>query len=160
MLDRASDEGRPLSPMKLLKLVYIAYGWSLAILDKKLFEEPIYAWDHGPVVRSLYHEFKHFGRHPIQEPSIDLDLDHERFVVPRIPEDDERANVVLNKVWDVYKNFSAWDLRNKTHEPDSPWTRVYKEDQRDTVIPDDLIASHFRQKISQYLDNARKSTAA
>ena len=31
MLDRAEEDARGLSPMKLLKLVYIGYGWSLAV---------------------------------------------------------------------------------------------------------------------------------
>lgn len=54
-----------MSLLKLIKLVYLAYGWSIA-LDYRLFDEPIVAWKHGPVIRSLYHEFKHFGAAPIK----------------------------------------------------------------------------------------------
>ena len=32
MLDRAEQAEKSVTPMKLLKLVYIAYGWSLAVL--------------------------------------------------------------------------------------------------------------------------------
>ena len=52
MLDKADQEGRPVTQMKLLKLVYIAYGWYLSLVNKKLFSEEIYAWKHGPVIRS------------------------------------------------------------------------------------------------------------
>ena len=86
MLSRAENEGRDMSPMKLLKLVYIGYGWALAVLDKKLFDEPFYAWDHGPVVRSLYDEFKHFRASPITSYSIDFDLDNLESCKPEIPD--------------------------------------------------------------------------
>ena len=158
MLDRSEKEDIGLSPMKLLKLVYIGYGWVLAVLGEKLFDERIYAWDHGPVVRSLYHEFKHFGRNEITEPSVDFDLDSGEFFIPRIPKDDEETNVVLGKVWDIYKSFSAAALRGKTHEKGTPWDNIYNgEAGPDMPISDDLIAAHFKEKILQYLENARQS---
>jgi len=159
MLDRAEREDRGLSSMKLLKLVYIGYGWNLAVLDRSLFDESIHAWAHGPVVRSLYHEFKHYGRQSIRERSIDFDLDQGEVIIPTIPADDEQASIVLSKVWDVYKHFSAWALREKTHEPGTPWSQVYKKGQNDIRIPDKLIATHFQQKIRQYIDDAREAAA-
>lgn len=156
MLDKAAEEGRPISPMKLLKLVYMGYGWSLAILNKKLFDEPIYAWAHGPVVRSVYDEFKHYGKQPIEGRSVDFDLEKEDIVIPRVPIDEADVQVVLGKVWDVYKNFGAWDLRNLTHEPGSPWAQVYRSDGRDIEIPDPLIDAYFKTKIGQYIANAKQ----
>ena len=155
MLDRADRERRDLSPMKLLKLVYIGYGWALAVLGgRKLFHEPILAWPHGPVVRSLYDEFKHYGRNPIGERSVEFDIDSFDLYTPRVPGDDKDANLVLGKVWDVYKSFSAASLRSLTHRQDTPWRDVYRQGRRDTPIPDDLIRDHFTTKINQYLDNA------
>ena len=154
MLDRGEEEGRAISPMKLLKLVYIGYGWSLAVLDEQLFDEPIYAWQHGPVVRSLYDEFKHYGKAAIDTRAVDFDLDEGKLYTPRIAHDDEDADIVLGKVWDVYSRFSAWDLRNKTHEAGTPWSQVYQSDTQNVPIPDDIIKSHFQMKIRQYLDNA------
>lgn len=153
MLERADREGRALTQLKLLKLVYIAYGWVLATLDKKLFDEPIYAWQHGPVIRSLYDEFKHYGRDPIDCRSVSFDLETFDMTEPRIDDNDTRTLTVLDKVWDVYKGHSAWALRNKTHEPDTPWSRTYQEGVRDTEISDDLIKPHFEAKIRQILDN-------
>ena len=153
MLDRAEREGRPISQMKLLKLVYIAYGWVLATLDKKLFDEPIYAWQHGPVIRSLYDEFKHYGRDPISGRSVSFDLETFDMTEPRVRSDDSKVLTVLDKVWDVYKGFSAWSLRNKTHEPGTPWSQTYDADIRDAEIPDELIKPHFEAKIRTILDN-------
>ena len=146
MLDSADNENRGLSPMKLLKLVYIGYGWSLAVLEEKLFDEPIEAWAHGPVVKSLYHEFKHCGRDPIRRRSVELDLDEMSTVTPRIGESDNHALFALGTVWYIYKRFGAWDLRQKAHEPDSPWSLVYEPGSIGIVIPDELIHEHFTKK--------------
>lgn len=44
----------PMTPMTLQKLVYYAQAWSLAWDGVPLFSDPIEAWQHGPVVRSLF----------------------------------------------------------------------------------------------------------
>ena len=51
--------------MKIIKLVYIAHGHYLAKNDSPLFTEKVEAWDYGPVIPSLYHEFKIYGAFPI-----------------------------------------------------------------------------------------------
>lgn len=155
MLERAEEEGRSISPMKLLKLVYIAYGWAAAVLNEKLFEEPIYAWQHGPVVKSLYHEFKHRGSGAIREKSVEFDLDTGETRIPVVPEADRDSHIILDKVWDVYKDFGAWDLRNKTHEDGTPWKAVYKPGDMYREISYESIRDHFKVKIRQYLDHAR-----
>jgi len=155
MLERADAEGRTISPMKLLKLVYIAYGWSAALLGRKLFEEPIYAWEHGPVVKSLYHEFKHRGGGAIRERSVDYDLETGDTIIPVVPVGDKNSHIVLDKVWDVYKDFGAWDLRDKTHEDGTPWKEVYRPGDMYRVIPHGSIQDHFKVKIRQYLDHAK-----
>src|SRR3546814_9253977 len=95
MLERAESEGRHLTPMKLLKLVYIAYGWSLALLRKKRFDEQFRAWDHGPVVRSLYHEFKYFGGYAIRGRAGTLDLDSQTVCDPTLPEEAGETKIDL-----------------------------------------------------------------
>lgn len=151
-LSKAQEEGREIDPLKLQKLVYIGYGWVLAVLERRLFSEAIEAWDHGPVVPSLYHEFKHYRWRPIDAYAIDLDWEHGDFVEPHIPPEDERVILVLQKVWDIYKRFTGWALRNKTHEDDTPWSRTYDSASRRLTIPDETIGQHFKRKITEYLD--------
>lgn len=157
-LDKAEAEGRELTPLKLLKLVYIAYGWVLALTGKKLFDEPIQAWQHGPVVPSLYHEFKHFGKKPIDERAALFDMDSWDMTVPSVHPNDGVGLPILDKVWSAYRRFSGWALRNKTHEPGTPWTQTYDPDVQDKEIPDNLIAPHFRNKIREILDAADRQS--
>ncbi|MFD1703365.1 Panacea domain-containing protein [Methylopila henanensis] len=153
-LTRAEREGRPLTPLKLIKLVYIAYGWVLALTGKRLFDEPIQAWQHGPVIPSVYHEFKHYGKRPIEDKATCFDLDTFDFTVPEIEASDKETKAILDKVWSAYKMFSGWSLRQKTHEPGTPWSQTYEEGVSDKEIPDTLIAPHFKKRIREILDAA------
>lgn len=156
-LEQAEKEDIPINNLKLQKLVYIAYGWSLAVLGIKLFGEPIEAWRHGPVIPSLFHEFKRFRKDPISARALDLNWSDnegrlERAVV-RI--DDEKLGVVLRKVWDIYKVFTGWELRTKTHQQDTPWEKTYAEGEN-KVIPDDEVRKHFTGKINELIEAVKE----
>lgn len=99
----------PLTQMHLHKLLYYAQGWSLATRGRPLFAEPIEAWQHGPVVASLYATFKPYGRDAI---------DTKESAEPDILSAPDRA--FLASVWSMYRRYSAIELRRRTHaEP--PW---------------------------------------
>ena len=158
-LDRADEEGRSLGHMKLQKLVYIAYGWYLALTGEKLFHEPIQAWKHGPVVRSLYDEFKHFASESVQGRATEVKFETWEHVEPRVDQTDDMVNLVLSKVWAAYNQFSGWQLRQKTHEPETPWSQTYSAFERNKEIPDELIRPHFAHIIRQILDAANPPSA-
>jgi uncharacterized phage-associated protein len=153
-LDRAEEDSLTIDPLKLIKLVYIGYGWVLALTSERLFEEPIEAWKHGPVVPSIYHEFKHYRSKPIQEPSGAFDMETMDYSIPKLPNDDATTLLILEKVWAAYRPFSGWSLRNKTHQPGTPWSRTY-DGNMSKPIPDELIKTHFHEKIREIVDAAR-----
>jgi uncharacterized phage-associated protein len=153
-LDRAREEGRDITPLKLIKLVYIAYGWNLALTGEKLFDEPIQAWQHGPVVPSIYHEFKHYRSDPICEESGLFDMETMEYVAPRIPKSDTTTNLIMEKVWAAYRGLSGWALRNRTHQAGTPWEQVY-DGTMSKEIPDELISPHFHVKIREIVDAVR-----
>jgi uncharacterized phage-associated protein len=150
-LEKAAETENNLTPMKLIKLVYIGYGWYLALIGKKLFNENIEAWQHGPVIPSLYHEFKHFGSNRIKTMATTYDFETMDLTEPHIPESDSTANLILNKVWAAYCQFSGWALRDKTHENGTPWSMTFSQNGSGEVIADDLIKPHFKSKISEIL---------
>ncbi|NJL77114.1 MAG: DUF4065 domain-containing protein [Saprospiraceae bacterium] len=53
--------GELTSNLKLQKLLYYVQGVHLAAFDSSLFEEEIVAWNYGPVVESVYQDFKVFN---------------------------------------------------------------------------------------------------
>ncbi len=125
--------GDLISNLKLQKLIYYAQGFSLALFNKPLFSEEIEAWTHGPVIPSLYHEYKGYGSASIPE-SENVDLS--------MFSDDEKE--LLDEVYSVYGQFSAWKLRNMTHE-EQPWIEAEKYA---AVISQDSMKAYFKTQIN------------
>jgi len=108
-LTNQEEAGDLISNLKLQKLVYYAQGFHLALEGRPLFKQTIEAWNHGPVVPELYHAYKEHGSGAIPRPN-DIDFS--------IYSDQEQE--LLNEVYQVYGQFSAWKLRNMTHD-EPPW---------------------------------------
>jgi len=144
-IERAVEEGAPVDHLKLQKLVYIAHGWHLAVYGEPLLRERVEAWQYGPVIRSLYHELKKFGNRPIGE--LVPRLRGTRLEVPRVHEDDEEALRLLDRVWNVYKDYTGVQLSNLTHQEDTPWGQTWEQTKghRNVRIDNHLIEEHFRE---------------
>lgn len=164
-LDLAKRDGTVLDPMQIQKLVYIAHGFHLALLGKPLIRESVEAWTYGPVIASLYHEFKRFGRGPIREQAVEYKsrrLWGHHFHEPSIEDCTEDSSVTrafLSEVWDVYGGFTAIQLANMTHELGAPWdtTRKKYPGKESVSIPDDEIKTYYLEKIKKSKKSAKKS---
>ena len=137
-----------LTQMQLHKIIYYAHGWHLAIkgLEHPLLNEMVEAWEYGPVIPSLYHEFKEFGARPIPRPATDWNPATEEYdITPSVDSDDRSVLVILAKVDQVYGHRSAAALSAATHVPDSPWTKTREKYPWavNADIPNDLIHSYF-----------------
>jgi len=149
-LSLAKADGETVSPMKLLKLVFIAHGWYLAFTKQPLIQERVEAWQYGPVVPDLYHSFKQFGNDPITEEASDWRIREGKIVLitPRIaPSANDpfasSAKNLIAKVWQSYGKYSAAQLSSTTHLPGSPWQQTYLPDVRSLVIPDEVIRAYY-----------------
>lgn len=134
MLRRAHDRGEELSPLKLLKLVYIAHGWSFPFTGEPLLSEPAQAWQYGPVVPSLYHAISRFRANPVEGYVPDTD-----------PQElSAQAATLVDNVYDTYSPYSAVQLSNMTHMPNTPWSEAWNAQGRNAIIPNDRIAQHYQ----------------
>ncbi len=119
------EAGDSLSNLKLQKLCYYAQGYHLALHGDPLFPDEIQAWEHGPVVPSLYSRFKQYKAEPIPRP--------DGFDPSTIFDDSMRE--ILDEVNEVYGQFSASKLRNMTHaEP--PWASAFKKGPSSIIAPE------------------------
>ena len=145
-----------LTQMKLHKLLYYAHGWHLGFGEKPLLDETLEAWTYGPVVPSVYHEFKQFGAKKIKCQATEFDPSYELWVVPRIDASDKFVHDLLDRVWEVYGDYTAAQLSGLTHAADSPWTltRKHNPEVKYVGIPNDVIKSHFTERIERARDTA------
>ncbi len=133
-IDRAVKDGRSLSIMSLLKLVYIAHGWRLEMCNVPLFHNRIEAWQYGPVIPDVYNTFRPKGVN-LQSPD------------PAYPQnvDDDDADF-LEQIYGIYGKMSPFRLSELTHEPGGPWDTATKWGGWYAEIPNDLIKSHYVSK--------------
>ena len=128
-----TNEGDGVSNLKLQKLVYYAQGYYSAIFNKALFSNGISAWTHGPVVSDLYHEYKQYGSNRIP---VVTSFDNSLLTVDEFE--------LVEEVFEVFGQYSAWKLRNMTHE-ELPWLNHEKEAD---VIPLAEITEYFKTRIN------------
>ncbi len=128
-----TDSGDVITNLKAQKLLYYAQGINLAKTRQPLFNDDFVAWQHGPVIPSLYRKLKDFGKKQIDLPD-DLDLD--KF-------SDEQMDILIS-VYKTYGQFSAWKLRDMTHQ-EAPWKNVNIND----IITKQSIQDFFSLQLQQ-----------
>lgn len=146
-LERAQNSKRELTHMQLQKHVYLAHGWNLAVNGKPLIEDDVEAWEFGPVIRKLYDALSHYGSGPISRLIRWGDDTPAKFMSngagvakEKLPPQ-ERA--VIEKVWETYGGFKAFQLSALTHAEGSPWQKVYDPNGRSIKIKNDSIQDYF-----------------
>lgn len=139
---KARNEGvRDVDPLKIQKLVYNLNGYWLAMKGRPLVGERFQAWTHGPVLESLYHQFKSNRSNPIVGWALDHTAHGGRAFRP-IDEDRDFYDA-LEAVWDKYKDISGLQLSALTHAPGTPWSKARKRG--DAYLDNAEIREHFRE---------------
>ncbi len=121
----------PITNLKVQKLCYYAQGiYSNITKGKKLFKENIEAWQHGPVIRDVY--LKYSKR---RSGILKSNLDYDDLKLSK------KEKEVLDFVYMNYSQYSAWRLREMTHN-EAPWKNnfVYGKKQ---IIPFEDIRDYF-----------------
>ncbi len=141
-LQRARDEGvRDIDPLKIQKLVYNFHGWHLAITACPAIGERFEAWPHGPVLSSLYHQFKNNRWMAINHFAKDIDPITGEEKALLVPTSDEQFTQIFHHVWNRYKSYSGVELSALTHAAGTPWTKARESGQQ--YISDEEIRRHF-----------------
>ena len=135
--------------LKLEKLVYICFAEYLCKYDKELYKDDIYAYKYGPVVRSVYNRYKGYGYKEIENQDIDS---------TGISEMPSRSRILfaqsgLEKIKSIddtlkkYGTFSASDLVELTHKPETPWATSGKGKIKNEIIENDTIKKYHCNEV-------------
>jgi uncharacterized phage-associated protein len=134
-LELAGRRGDTLTPMQLLKLVYIAHGWMLGLYGRALIRDEVQAWQYGPVIPRLYNAVKDYRGGAIARPissANDTALD-------------EFEEDIISQVYGKYGEKSGPALSRITHAAGTPWQITYVPGEFGTPIPQDIIEDHYRR---------------
>lgn len=141
-LKLAQAENHPLTQLQLMKMTYIAHGYSLSTFDRPLVSEEAQAWAYGPVFKSLYQATKKFGRAPVQE--VDASQEEKDSGLQDLTCDPDEMRLI-EIIYNNYKKFHGYQLVDMTHRPDTPWNRIARVSIVDpnAPIPNDLIKAYY-----------------
>lgn len=125
--------------MKVIKLLYMAYGRYLAMTRNRLFSSPIIHMQYGPVITEVHDAFKSFTVLDQDKPSK-VALDDYNTV-----SQDSEISELLNNVNQDYITYNAARLSKLTHQPDSPWSLTPDR----MIIKDQLIFDTFSRGVEK-----------
>lgn len=154
-IELAQKENKPITQLGLIKRVYIAHGFSLAIFHKSLLDprfDRVEAWRYGPVIPSVYHSFKQFKANPITEKTIVMNWD-EKEGVPHFhtPElQDKEAREIVKMVWLRYSKMTDSEMVTLTHRKGTPWDVCYIEGENQQ-IPDVITENYYKQIVDAFI---------
>lgn len=96
----------PMTQKKLQKLCYYAQGWYAGLTGKKLFDNDLEAWVHGPVCPKLYEKYKIYGYNEI--PKVNTNITN------------EELKGIVEQIYRIYGKLDGDQLEELTHK-ETPW---------------------------------------
>lgn len=123
VLQIAQEERKQVSNLSLNKILYFLHAAYLRRYNRPLVSAKIEAWDHGPVFREVYHQFKKFGRNTIEERAKQLNPVTGAYVESFTNfEEDERD--FLSCQCRQLLQIAPGKLVDMSHVRDGPWHRA------------------------------------
>ena len=130
------------TPLKLIKLVYIAQGYHLAILDKELFYEDAMAWAYGPIIPEMYYACKQFGKGEVPKELFS------GYVEGNLCNIADESRNLIDDVVIAYGKFNGLDLSAATHKRGTPWFSINNSKKDNITIPKSLLSKYYSTLLS------------
>ena len=124
--------GDGITNLRLNKLLFFAQAYSLAEYNEPLFSDEIQAWDMGPVVPKIYHNYKGFRNNVIEDTAPDRSVFS------------DRDYMTLLDVFSIVQPLSTFKLVNLSHTANAPWDTVYKKN-KGGIIPQEAIREYYKK---------------
>lgn len=135
----ARENHGSLTPMQLLKLVYIAHGWTLGLYGRPLIRDEVEAWQYGPVIPRLYGAVRKYRSSPVEGPLRARGGNEEL---------DPIAADIVEQVYGIYGKMTGPTLSRLTHAEGTPWAAIYEPGEFGLTIPNDIIEDHYARMAS------------
>ncbi|MEO1568358.1 MAG: type II toxin-antitoxin system antitoxin SocA domain-containing protein [Pseudomonadota bacterium] len=143
MLDLGEKHQIEITNLALNKIIFFIHSDSLFERGNRLSCVTFEAWQYGPVLPLIYHQFKKFGRNTVTERSTRLDKSTGDHVIADY--DDLRDSLpFIEQKFLQYARLPASALVALSHEPGGAWDTVWNGhvDNVGMKITDDLIVGY------------------
>ena len=106
VLSRAFAEKISVSPMKLQKILYFVASEYQKTTKARLFEEPFSTWAYGPVLYSVFNEFRAFSKEKISRYA--RNAKNQTLIVDE--SEDVALRDALDRIWNATQSMGAKEL--------------------------------------------------
>jgi uncharacterized phage-associated protein len=124
ILDKGESSNIDITNLSLQKILYFCHAFVLTELSRPLVKQSFEAWQHGPVIRSLYRVFCGCGEEKIKMRATRIDKNSGERILCTASLDEELNNT-LDKAIAFYGRVSAYQLVKLSHEPGGPWDKTW-----------------------------------
>jgi uncharacterized phage-associated protein len=124
ILDFAESKGHRPTNMAINKLAFFAFEALLLQRSRVMTKAKIEAWDHGPVFRELYQDFRKYGDRPISGRANFYSVQTGNIETSRVdlhPDDESVLALALTPL----VGLRASQLRDMSHIAGGAWHRVW-----------------------------------
>lgn len=133
----ANQLGDNITSIRIQKELFFIYGEFLSINNKKLFNEKILAWEHGPVIKEVYNNYRNFELCDI---ITDIPcLDDIKYI-------DDKILEFIKLSFLTHRKYKDCEIVGKSHDANGPWAKTKKNE----IIDDSIIKSYFDNKLLKY----------
>lgn len=123
------EHGVPITNLKLQKLLYFLQGENCRLRHTRLISNDFYAWQLGPVVPEVYHEFAMYSSSVIPKQHCSTLFSPEELSI-------------INQILLKYAPKSTWDLVDMSHSQD-PWKYNHQVFGDRSLIPYKSIENYY-----------------
>ena len=134
IVNMSAERGDRIDHLRLQKLCYYAQGYSVALWQKLLFDDPIQAGESGPIVPSVSEAYKQRGPEPILPCGAPPEMEQWRLDV-------------LGMVYDELGWMTTWSLRNLTHM-EQPWRDAWLTGECGAEITPEQLCDFFSNELT------------
>ena len=146
VINVCNKNGYGITNLRLQKILYFIQVDFLTNLGKPCFDEDIEAWNFGPVIPEVYHEFKCYGnskiplvRRYIENETNIWDSQIRYFDYKKLDKEDRRR---IEDIIRQCERYTTSELVEITHNQ-TPWVQAYKR-RYDNIITRDSLVRYFK----------------
>lgn len=149
---QTDNKSSSMTPLKTIKLCFIAQGTHLALYNEMLFGDSCQAWRNGPVMYDLYNRFgnERYYKRVVKSDSSGFDK------VAGIKPSDKETLEVLEDIWESFGEFSGEKLSGWTHREGSAWYKAYHEQGGRNEMFFDMQPDDIKKEFIELIDRPQK----
>lgn len=141
IIDNIKSTKNPIiTPMKLIKLIYISHGYMLGRYGYSLLDEHIKAYKTGVSIESVYNAVRDFRDYPVSN-IIGANKWKGQF--------NQQEKDTMNYVISTYNVYDVATIGLAIIANDTPWTITREITQDDANIPDGLIQLFYKNLLTE-----------